>query len=96
MLITKVIVSGDFFQLPPIQKIGYEKPSYAFAAECWDDLFPRDRMCVLTQVYRQREKGLRELLESVKRGACNEKERKLLRNLDRRVQYVGGAHPVEL
>ena len=92
----EVIVSGDFFQLAPIPQKGYEKPCYAFRATCWDVLFPSGQTCVLTKVFRQREKGLRDLLENVKRGHCTEKDKKLLRNLERKVRYETGTEPVEL
>lgn len=92
----KVIVSGDFFQLAPIPQKGYEKPYYAFKAECWNILFPSEQTCVLNKVFRQREKGLRDLLENVKRGHCTERDKKLLRNLERKVRYETGSEPVEL
>ncbi|KAF6167113.1 hypothetical protein GIB67_041368 [Kingdonia uniflora] len=68
----QLIVSGDFFQLPPVHKRRYEKwnwdydKEFAFEANCWNDSF--DMQVELTEVYRQGEPQFIELLQAIRRG----------------------------
>ncbi|KAF6162037.1 hypothetical protein GIB67_002626 [Kingdonia uniflora] len=66
----QLIVSGDFFHLPPIDKRRYEKwddvKEFVFEANCWNDSF--DMQVELTQVYRQGEPQFIKLLQEIRRG----------------------------
>lgn len=50
----QVVMTGDFFQLPPVNKFS-KATRYAFDATCWDTLV-EDKVC-LTQVFRQKDPG---------------------------------------
>ena len=86
----QVIFSGDFFQLPPIEK---KKPAYeentifmdeeevsttpfAFKSTAWReaDLYP----CYLSEQFRQKEGALMDLLSEIRRGEVSEKSIELL------------------
>lgn len=49
----QVIVTGDFFQLPPVMKGG--QPKFAFEAKLWNETIKRTFN--LTKVFRQRDQG---------------------------------------
>ena len=48
----QLVVTGDFFQLPPVTKSG-EEPFFAFESEAWKKCI--DHTVTLTQVYRQKD-----------------------------------------
>ena len=50
----QVIVTGDFFQLPPVTK-GYGQVKFAFEADLWNATVKRTFN--LTKVFRQRDQG---------------------------------------
>lgn len=50
----QLVVCGDFFQLPPVQKDSNVK--FAFEAEKWDKCL--ERTFNLTKVFRQKDQGL--------------------------------------
>ena len=52
----KVIVTGDFFQLPPVTK-GNAQTKFAFEAHLWNETIKRTFN--LTKVFRQRDAGAR-------------------------------------
>lgn len=57
----QVILSGDFFQLPPISQ---GLPVYAFQSEAWENLGLK--VCYLTDQYRQRTDELSEILTALR------------------------------
>jgi ATP-dependent DNA helicase PIF1 len=52
--VMKVIVTGDFFQLPPVTK-GSEQVKFAFEAELWNESIKHTFN--LTKVFRQHDEG---------------------------------------
>ena len=48
----KLVVTGDFFQLPPVTKSGKE-PFFTFQSEAWKTCI--EHTVTLTQVFRQKE-----------------------------------------
>lgn len=52
-MLCKVIVTGDFFQLPPVTRSGDVK--FAFEAEMWNKVI--SRTFNLTRVFRQSDQG---------------------------------------
>lgn len=76
----QVILVGDFFQLPPIEKISYEKsgqkslmeedgetkPRFAFESEAWRRLAPV--VCYLTEQHRQDDADFLSVLSAIRRG----------------------------
>ncbi|KAI3835786.1 hypothetical protein MKW92_033247 [Papaver armeniacum] len=73
----QLIVSGDFFQLPPIIKYSNgEVKEFAFEAECWNESF--DLQIELTQVFRQSDLQFIELLQWIRKGYRDANMLKLL------------------
>ncbi|KAG8386750.1 hypothetical protein BUALT_Bualt03G0181500 [Buddleja alternifolia] len=74
----QLIVSGDFFQLPPVRRKSFflkptvskkkkkGKKEYAFEADCWDASF--DIQIELTMVFRQSDSLLIQLLQGIRKG----------------------------
>ncbi|KAG0422261.1 hypothetical protein HPB47_001921 [Ixodes persulcatus] len=66
----KLVLCGDFLQLPPISRKGDPAPVFCFQTAAW-------RQCVqmsleLRQVHRQRDPKFVELLQEVRHGRCPE------------------------
>lgn len=59
----QVVLSGDFFQLPPVTKRD-EELEYAFEAQSWTDLDLR--VCYLTKQYRHTDKQLKKILDDIR------------------------------
>ncbi len=90
----QVVMVGDFFQLPPIQRRGNARGQLAFATEedahaqfayaspAWRDLSPT--VCYLTEQYRQQDRAFFDLLSAIRGNRCGPAHRKLLieRRLD--------------
>lgn len=54
----QLIVTGDFFQLPPVVKGGQVK--FAFEAQTWSECIPRTFN--LTKVFRQKDQGIMQII----------------------------------
>ncbi len=73
----QVVLVGDFFQLPPIQKsaaperqasLGQEeKPVFAYESPAWQRLRPV--VCYLSEQHRQDDEDFLALLSAIRRGA---------------------------
>ncbi|GER47360.1 ATP-dependent DNA helicase PIF1 [Striga asiatica] len=73
----QLIVSGDFFQLPPVSKKKKKgAKEYAFEADCWSSSF--DLQIELTKVFRQSDSLLIQLLQGIRKGETNLDDLKLL------------------
>ncbi len=62
----QVILVGDFFQLPPIAKMGEEPPQFAFESESWRRA--NFLTCYLTEQHRQEDELYLTTLSSIRRG----------------------------
>ncbi|QRW17464.1 alpha-amylase [Rhizoctonia solani] len=88
----QLVVSGDFFQLPPVSDehgtgTGRAKsPQFAFEADCWGRAFPRAYK--LTEVFRQTDTGI---LGITSDGTTN-----ILKGLDRPIKCNDGILPTEI
>ncbi|KAG9440609.1 hypothetical protein H6P81_020774 [Aristolochia fimbriata] len=71
----QLVVSGDFFQLPPVKAPNLLK-EFAFEADCWYASF--DLQVELTRIFRQSDSQLIELLQGVRRGEKDPKHLQLL------------------
>ncbi|HLD22131.1 MAG TPA: PIF1 family DEAD/DEAH box helicase, partial [Patescibacteria group bacterium] len=71
----QVVLAGDFFQLPPINRYSTDT-NYAFEAQVWE----RTNMvvCYLETVYRQSNDPLLQILQEVRQGKVSEKSMELL------------------
>ncbi len=62
----QVVLCGDFFQLPPIQREGDAPTLFAYRSPVWQELNPT--VCYLTEQYRQGNDTLAEILNAIRAG----------------------------
>ncbi|XP_027340903.1 ATP-dependent DNA helicase PIF1-like [Abrus precatorius] len=75
----QLVVSGDFFQLPPVIDKDSKSVKYAFEAECWNSSF--GLQVELKRVFRQSDYGLTRLLEGIRRGENDRQDLESLEHL---------------
>ena len=71
----QVVISGDFFQLPPVSKTFKEK-RFAWQSPVWKAL--ELKSCYLTEKFRQEDNRLIQILDEIRTGEVSEEARKLL------------------
>lgn len=71
----QVIMSGDFFQLPPVSRNG-DKVTFAYDSKVWSkmDLI----VCYLDEQYRQKDKNIAKILQAIRSGNMDTNSHKLL------------------
>lgn len=72
----QVVFVGDFFQLPPITKVG-SPMHYAFESRAWEEARPM--VCYLSDQFRQDDEMLLSLLQSIRKNDIEEDHFTLLR-----------------
>lgn len=72
----QVILSGDFFQLPPVNRGGDSQQFFAFEAEAWESMDLT--VCYLDTVFRQADDPLLKILEELRNGEVSEESGELL------------------
>lgn len=77
----QIIMTGDFFQLPPVSKSN-TMTKYAFDARCWADLFGDDNQVKLTQVFRQKDESFVNMLNELRYGTLSPKTVQLFKSLE--------------
>jgi len=78
----QIVLSGDFFQLPPIGKFGEKsRDTFSFMSEAWVNA--NLKVCYLTEQYRQNDNSLNEILNEIRAGQISEKSLDLLKNAAR-------------
>ena len=71
----QVVISGDFFQLPPVSKTPREK-RFAWQSPVWRDLALET--CYLQEKFRQEDVRLIQILDDIRRGEISENSERLL------------------
>jgi len=66
----QVVLCGDFFQLPPIQKENDPPVLFAYRSPVWEEL--NLATCYLTEQHRQNNDALVQILNAVRAGTINE------------------------
>ncbi|KAH3684041.1 hypothetical protein WICPIJ_004979 [Wickerhamomyces pijperi] len=89
----QIILTGDFFQLPPVPDKGKEI-KFCFEAECWSRVI--DEKILLKKVFRQKDTAFVDLLNTIRTGLVNPVVEKEFRSLSRDIQYNDGIQPTEL
>lgn len=62
----QVVFSGDFFQLPPVNRVGNVAGSYVVTSEVWQEL--DIAVCYLKEQHRQDDEGYLDILDSLRRN----------------------------
>ncbi len=77
----QVIISGDFFQLPPVSKVKKEK-NFAFQSHIWSEL--NLKTCYLEEKFRQEDEVLIKILDEIREGKVSEESMNVFRSRYRR------------
>jgi ATP-dependent DNA helicase PIF1 len=91
----QVILSGDFFQLPPISRSGEEPARFIYHSDAWKamDL----RICYLEEQFRQsQEDFMLDVLNDIRRGEVDEDTMNHLRDRYRKTPKILGAEGKEV
>ncbi|KAF7370295.1 ATP-dependent DNA helicase PIF1 [Mycena sanguinolenta] len=89
----QLIVTGDFFQLPPVTK-GSSSVKFAFEADLWKQAIARTFN--LTKVFRQHDQEFVNMLNEMRFGKLSDKSVNKFRTLSRPIYYDDGLGPTEL
>ena len=87
----QLVVTGDFFQLPPVKK-----GSFAFESTAWEALFTGDKSIQLTRVFRQSDRKFISLLNDMRLGILSPESAEILRSLQRPVVYDDHVDAVQM
>ncbi|CUA74311.1 hypothetical protein RSOLAG22IIIB_11134 [Rhizoctonia solani] len=94
----QLVVCGDFFQLPPVPDYNEGATGlyteFAFRAQSWKRALPT--MITLTEVFRQKQPELINMLNDMRVGRISEETARLFRSLSRPVVYPDGIRPTEI
>lgn len=94
----QVILTGDFFQLPPVYKgdgtDAKNGPKLCFEAKCWNRIL--NHHVLLTKVFRQKEAKLVDMLNAMRSGEITPDIDREFRKLERPVSYSDGLEPTQL
>lgn len=72
----QVVLSGDFFQLPPVAKQGEPLPRFSYHSLAWRSL--NIAVCYLTEQYRQDDAAFLDVLSAIRRSAVDDTTRSRL------------------
>ncbi|TFY70120.1 hypothetical protein EVJ58_g64 [Rhodofomes roseus] len=93
----QLILSGDFYQLPPVPDHidGVPQPAtFCFDAHSWPDCV--GQAIALTKVFRQRDHMFVDMLNEMRLGTLSQSTIMAFRGLDRRVVYKDDIEPTDL
>lgn len=98
----QLVFTGDFFQLPPVQKRNYNandnekslSPVFCFQTEMWKTC--TEHNVLLTEVFRQKDDDLVSILNQVRFGEIDNSMADKLKELQRPIEYSDGIQPTEL
>ncbi len=72
----QVVLSGDFFQLPPVSQNEASKEKFCFMSDAWLDA--DFSICYLTKQYRQKNNSLHTILDQIRAQDVSDESRQLL------------------
>lgn len=79
----QVVLTGDFFQLPPVTKTGEREAEFAYNSKAWQELGLKT--CYLTEQHRQNDLEFLNVLSSIRRSSNHDQIIKLLQSrIDRK------------
>ncbi|KAJ7770822.1 hypothetical protein DFH07DRAFT_256083 [Mycena maculata] len=89
------VLSGDFFQLPPVPNRDGDKtipPTFAFDSKTWESCMGHP--VTLTRVFRQKDQAFVDILNAMRFGKIDNLD--AFKALEREVKYTDGIDPTEL
>ncbi|PCD30849.1 hypothetical protein AU210_010520 [Fusarium oxysporum f. sp. radicis-cucumerinum] len=91
----QLIITGDFFQLPPVPEQGAKRETkFAFDASTWTTSI--DHTIGLTQVFRQRDPVFANMLNEMRLGRITEDTVRAFKKLERPLNFNDGLGTAEL
>ncbi|EPX71578.1 pif1 helicase Pfh1 [Schizosaccharomyces octosporus yFS286] len=89
----QLVLTGDFFQLPPVPDSGKEA-KFCFESNTWKTAL--DYTIGLTHVFRQKDEEFVNMLNELRLGRLSENSVRKFRFLSREINYADGLLPTEL
>ena len=90
----QIVLTGDFFQLPPINR-NKDQVKFCFQSAVWTKAI--HKTILFKQVFRQKDNDLIDMLNEIRYGEnVSQKTMQLIRSLDRPVYYDDNIEPTEL
>ncbi|KAL2289385.1 hypothetical protein FJTKL_02383 [Diaporthe vaccinii] len=89
----QIVVTGDFFQLPPVTQ-GGKDVFFAFQSDAWKESI--ERVVTLTQVFRQKDSDFVRLLNELRRGEISPVTQRILTSLSGPLSQDDGILPTQL
>ncbi|KAI1869650.1 uncharacterized protein JN550_005631 [Neoarthrinium moseri] len=90
----QLVITGDFFQLPPVPDRNKRDTKFAFDAATWTTSI--DHTIGLTQVFRQRDHDFANILNEMRMGRVSEQTVQTFRALSRPLHFDDGLTATEL
>ncbi len=84
----QIILCGDFFQLPPVARVGEKSSQFAYKAQSWQNL--NLKICYLEEQHRQNDIDYLAILNAIRANDMNEKLGEILRlRLNKKINLIG-------
>lgn len=90
----QLVLTGDFFQLPPVEKRDGPQVKFCFESKSWKTCI--NHTILLKEVFRQSDPTFVNLLNAVRVAEVNDEISGEFRKLSRCVEYEDGIQPTEL
>ena len=79
----QVILCGDFFQLPPVSRMGEKESHFSYKSETWKKLDLK--ICYLEEQYRQKDAKFLKILNDIRRNCISDETRECLKSRHNKV-----------
>ncbi|KKK19908.1 putative mitochondrial DNA helicase (Pif1) [Aspergillus ochraceoroseus] len=90
----QLVVTGDFFQLPPVPEGHNREAKFSFAAASWNTAI--EHTILLTHVFRQRDPEFAEMLNEMRLGKLSPRTIQAFRELSRPLDFHDSLEATEL
>ena len=90
----QLVVTGDFFQLPPVPEGSNREAKFAFAAATWNTVI--QHTILLTYVFRQRDPEFANMLNEMRLGKISPQTIEAFRKLSRPLDFHDSLEATEL
>lgn len=90
----QLIITGDFFQLPPVPESGKRDVKFAFDASTWSTSI--DHTIGLTEVFRQRDPEFARMLNEMRLGQISAETERAFKALSRPLKFDDGVDMAQL
>lgn len=90
----QLVVTGDFFQLPPVPEAGNREAKFSFSAATWNTVI--QHTILLTHVFRQRDPEFAAMLNELRLGKPSPSTVEAFRKLSRPLQFHDELDATEL